>query len=162
MAWGKAAKGNHDCDQLIQAVCLVDWPKVDRGRNENDGVVWVIELDAVAVGQADSCVRADGRDGELFEEIFSNLNTYPLLMVCLFYLRTGYNLTLLFFGPGARTTRSRFMTQLLRLVTELRRFIRKPLYRRARHFRRSREEFPRRRQARSYERRLSFQVSRLS
>jgi hypothetical protein len=52
----KAAESNHDGDQLFQPPCVVGYREINRRRNENNGVVCVVELDAIAIYKSDSRV----------------------------------------------------------------------------------------------------------
>ena len=89
-------------------------------------MVCVVELDTIAIDEADGCMRTEGRDGELFKEISSDLEIRLLLTIRFICLRfskpCSCNLT-------AVTTRSRPVVHLLRLPIGFERLIRRPLSR---------------------------------
>jgi len=72
-------------------------------------MVCVVELDTVTVDEADSCVRTEGWDGELFQEISSNLKVCILLTFGFACLGSPFR------DLTAGTGRSRLVVHLLRL-----------------------------------------------
>jgi hypothetical protein len=50
-------------------------------------MICMVELDAIAIDEADGCVRTEGRDGELFQEISPNLEICLLLTIGFLSLR---------------------------------------------------------------------------
>ena len=87
IAQRETAESNHDCDQLVQPVLRVVPSKGDCGRNEDDRVVCVIELDAVTIDESDGRMGAEARDGELFQQVLSDLNGCLGLARRIFLLR---------------------------------------------------------------------------
>ena len=84
----------------------------------------MIELDPVAIDQADGCVRTEGRDGELFEQVSPNLKIRVLLLLGLVCLRPpGYPF-------GWLAARSRLVARLGRLPLRIGELFRRPLQRR--------------------------------
>jgi len=67
-------------------------------------MVCVIELDAVAIDESDGCVRTEGRDRELFQEISPNLKVCGFLSFAFVCPRLPEPL---FRNPTIGTTRSR-------------------------------------------------------
>ena len=51
-------------------------------------MICVVELDAIAIDEADGCVRTESWDRELFQEVPSDLKICVLLMVGLVGLRS--------------------------------------------------------------------------
>ena len=101
--------------------------KAECGRYENDRIICMVELDAIAIHETDGRMRTEGRDGELLQQISPNLKIRILLMFRFICPRLP---ALLF--PSltvAATCRSRLMMQLLRLPIVLGRFICRPLLR---------------------------------
>lgn len=56
---GKAAKGNRDCDQHVNATFVVVEGEVDHRGHEDDGMIGVIELDATAVDETSCGMQSD-------------------------------------------------------------------------------------------------------
>jgi len=65
----------------------------------------MVQLDTIAIVEADGCVRTEGRDGELFREISPKLKTCSLLIFGLVCLRLSESSSCNLTGTG--TTRSR-------------------------------------------------------
>ena len=72
---GKAAKGNQDCDQLVDATFAVVEGEFDHRGHKDDRMIGVIELDAIAVDDTDCNMWTDGEelDGTLahFDWLFA-------------------------------------------------------------------------------------------
>jgi hypothetical protein len=63
-------KGDYGGDELVLPVAL---RKVDRGGHEDHRTVGVIELETVAIDEADGGVRTKQRNGEHFQEVTTDL-----------------------------------------------------------------------------------------
>ena len=87
----QTAESDHDRDELVQSILPVACREVDRGRHQDDRVVRMEELNPVPIDQADGRVRTEGGDGELFEEVPSDLKIRILLLLGLLRIRPrGY------------------------------------------------------------------------
>jgi len=89
-------------------------------------MICMAELDALAIDQSDCCVRTEGGDGKLFQEISSYLEGCILLtlrFVCLVF--PGFPSH----NPAAAATRSRLVVRFLRLSDRIKLLVRRPFSR---------------------------------